>query len=799
MWRSLLKISLRVLWKDRFYAGITLAGLAVAFTAAIFIALWLQFELKWEPFLQDPDSVRGIATDIRLPTAKGFHTLNTPSSLREELDAALGDRITTARYLQETVVMAVGDRRAVENVGTADPNFFRVITVPFLAGDPAHALDEPNSIVLTRALATKYFGSQDPMGRTIELQDGTGRVTGLIDDLPDNSLFKQGAYVAAQSAFSFLSAGKSSTQWWDLNAYTLVRLLPGTTHADLSPVLRQLETAKYPDDETSGVRHHFEIVKIRDAHLLGIVYGQTRDRTSLAALGLIGILTLGIARVNFVNLATARATRRTREIGVRKALGASRATLTLQLLVEPMLLAIVALLIAFVAIELLLPTMSNLLGERLEFSVQREPLLAAGIVLSGLLVGVAAGLYPALLLSRMTPIAALNAAGRSGDGSNFVRQAMVMLQFATSIALIVLTIFLQRQTEHARAVNLTRIAGDPLVVLNDLQRLPDTATRQLILRRLADEPLLRGATGSSLVQGDTKQTLSTRDDIVPGQRTTFSVVRIDQNFFPVHGLKLLAGRNLDDARDTQEDKLDTAVISTSAAKLFGFANPRDAVGRTIGGSGDPTDLPIEIIGVVEDFPLHTVQESMGPTVFVDRPNRFRYITVRVPGGHLREGIDAIERIWNDVAPSYPIQRQFADARVEHMWRSTQNEADVLTSFALVAVLIGSLGLFGLAAYTAQRRTKEIGIRKAMGASTADVVKLLVMQLTRPVIVANLLAWPVALWVVQRWLSAFADRIPIDIWPFLAAGAGTLVLAWTVVIGHALAVGRARPSYALRYE
>jgi putative ABC transport system permease protein len=581
-------------------------------------------------------------------------------------------------------------------------------------------------------------------------------------------------------------------------------LVRGTKVADLMPVLQKLSTVKYPDDATSGVKHIFEVIRLRDAHLLNLIFGQNRTTTSLWSLGLVGVLILAIAGINFVNLATARATRRTREIGVRKALGASRTMLVVQLLAEPLLLAVASLLVAFVAVEVTLPTISNLLNTRLEFAYWREPVLTSAMVLCGVLVGIAAGFYPALILSRLTPVAALRAAGRSGGGSSFVRQVLVVMQFAASIGLIVLTIFIQRQTEHARAANLTQIAGDPLMIIIELQRLPELSTRKLMLQRLNDDPMLRGAAGSSIVQGDSKQTLSTRDDIVPGVKTTYSIVRVDQNFFPVHGLKLLAGRNFDDGRDVDESGTETrsttVIISSSAAKLFGFTNPRDAVGKSVGGGGsDPSDQPLEIVGVVDDFPLHTAQEAMGPTVFIDNPKQFRAITVRLPGNRLRDGVEAVERIWKEVAPTYPIQRQFADARVERMWRSTQREADVLTSFALIAVLIGCLGLLGLSAYTAERRTKEIGIRKAMGASTSDVVKLLVLQLTRPVIVANLLAWPVALWVVQRWLSNFADRIPIDAWPFLAAGVGTLLLAWIVVIGHALAVGRQRPSYALRYE
>jgi putative ABC transport system permease protein len=516
-------------------------------------------------------------------------------------------------------------------------------------------------------------------------------------------------------------------------------------------------------------------------------------------MALVGVLIVAIAAINFVNLATARATRRTREVGVRKALGASRSQLIVQLLAEPLLLAAGAVLVAFVAIEMSLPTVSSLLGAHLKFEYWREPVFAGAMLSGGLTVGLLAGLYPALVLSRLTPIAALRTAGRSGGGSAPLRQALVVLQFAASIGLIVLTIFIQRQAEFARESNLTSIAGDPLVVLSDVRRI-EPNQRELLLQRFNAAPELRGATGSSVVQGEGKLSTSARDDIVPGQLVSYSIVATDQYFLRVHGLRLVAGRDLDDARDRApanltSDQVLRVLINASAAKLFGFSNPQEIVGRTLGADRDR----LEIVGVVADFPLQSAKEATGPTVLADSLDDYRYFTVRVPGGHVRDGIAAIDRIWREVVPNYPIQRQFTDERIERIWRSTQREADILSAFAGVAVLIGCLGLLGLSAYTAERRTKEIGIRKAMGASTSDVVKLLVLQLTRPVIVANLLAWPISLWFVQRWLAPFAQRVAIDVWPFAAAGFGTLLLAWAVVIGHALAVGRQRPSYALRYE
>jgi putative ABC transport system permease protein len=801
MWSNLWTIGLRVLWKDRLYAGINLVGLAVAFAAATLIALWLRFELTWEPALEDPDRVVGIVFEADRPSAPMLRTLDTAGLLKSELEAALGDRALVARYGNQGTVVARDDRRSVEQVGFADPNFFRIVTVPFLAGDPAHALDASDGLVLTRSAARKYFGDRDPMGQTLELQNAmTARVTGVIPDMPDNSIFRSTVFASSQAAGSGLIEGQYSTSWNNLQSPTLLRLGPDLQESELRGVLDRLADAKYADRISQGMGRRFNSVRLRDVHLMGVVRGQSGGSTSLTTLALVGVLILAIAAVNFVNLATARATRRTREIGVRKALGASRGVLVVQLLAEPLLLAAGAVLVSFVTIEMSLPSVSALLGAQLKFEYWREPVLAGAMLGGGLFVGLLAGLYPALVMSRLLPIAALRMAGPGSGGSAPLRQALVVLQFAASIGLIVLTIFIQRQAEFAREANLTSIGGDPLVVLSDVRRI-DPHQRELLLQKLNDAPELRGAAGSSVVQGEGKLSTSVRDDIVPGQMVSYSIVAADQYFLRVHGLRLVAGRDLDDARDRAPAHFEPGMTlhvlaNVSAAKLFGYSDPQALPGRTIGARG--TDL-LEVVGVVEDFPLQSAKEATGPTLLASDIDSFRYVTVRVPGGAVRNGVVAIERIWKEVVPNYPIQRQFADERIERIWRSTQREADVLSAFALVAVLIGCLGLLGLSAYTAERRTKEIGVRKAMGASTADVVKLLVLQLTRPVIAANLLAWPLALWFVQRWLAGFAQRVSIDAWPFVAAGAGTLLLAWAVVIGHALAVGRRQPSYALRYE
>jgi putative ABC transport system permease protein len=381
---NLLIIGFRVVWKDRLYAAINLVGLAVAFAAALLIALWLRFETSWEPYLQEPDRVVGIALKTSRPNGSGMQTMDTPVALKSELDAAFGDRLLAARYGSDGLVVANGERRFVERVAFVDPGFFRVMTMPFLAGDPAHALDAPDSAVLTRSAAQKYFGSADPMGRTLDLHGkATLRVTGVIADLPDNTLFQNPVFVAMLPQGGNMVGGEVSQRWNSLQSPTLVRLGANLGEAELQSVLDRLSTEKYDAQRAAGVIFQLYPVPIRDAHLLGIFRGYSGGTTPLATLAMVAVLILAIAAINFVNLATARATRRTREVGVRKALGASRFALVLQLLAEPFLIAVAASLLALAAIETSLPLVSKLLGARLEFAYWREPLFFAALVLGG--------------------------------------------------------------------------------------------------------------------------------------------------------------------------------------------------------------------------------------------------------------------------------------------------------------------------------------------------------------------------------------------------------------------------------
>ncbi|GIL39962.1 FtsX-like permease family protein [Roseiterribacter gracilis] len=789
MWENLLITSLRVLWRDRLYAAINLAGLAAALAAVTLIALWVRYELTWDRFLADPGEVRVIVARYARPDSPGAASFATPANLGPRVAARTGDDALVTRLRNASRVLSVGERRSNEHVAFVDPGFFRVVTLPFLAGDPATALAAPDGLVLSAAAAQRLFGRIDVVGRTVEIDARTTlAVTGVTADPPRNSNFRAAAFAHAANPASPLPDAERENRWDSFSVMVLARLAAPDRDARLAAALDAVARQEFgPADAASGTRRSFTAHRLREAQLGAIGETNGADRALLSTIVGIGLLVLALASVNFISLSLARATHRIREAGIRKSLGASRASLVLLFLVEPLLLALGAALLAIALVESTLPMVNAQLQFDLGTPYQDGGWIALVTATIAVLVGLLAGAYPALALASLRPVAALRNSGL-GNG-HAVRQTLVVLQFAIAVALVITTLFMQQQASFARTLNLTQVAGDPLVVLSRLEGL-QASVRETLLARLAASPTLRGAAGTSLVQGDSKHSTVSSDEIVPGQRVIYQQMQADGAFFAVLGQPILAGRAFDPARDRPEAH--HIVVNVSAARAFGYSDPAAIVGRTFGRE-------MQVVGVVADLPLQSAREATGPTVFFYEPDEFNMALVRVPGAALPAGLAEIDRIWNELVPLQPIRREFMDERVARQWHTLQVQTGVMRFFCVLAIGIGLLGLLGLAAFNAERRTKEIGVRKALGATTFDIALLLTRQSLAPVIAANLLAWPVALWATWRFLSGFALRIDIGVGPFLFAGLGTVLLTGLVVLLYATARSRLQPATALRYE
>jgi len=823
-------VGLRALWRSPLFTAINLVGLAVGLAGCLLIILFIGYELSFDDWLPDADRIYQVQRIETTGTTAGRRYAQTAFVAAEamprqfpEIEASTGLISSGGTFRKD------GEPITIEDVYFTDGNFLDVIRLPLVAGDPATALDAVDSVVLTETTARRLFGRTDVLGRTVTRIAGSGdkvaRVTGILRDLPANTHLRIAALYRPNLASS-TSGNEAFTQWNWVAGWVYVRLRPGADaaalHSRMNPALRRLvPTAQRDASAPDGLGFAQELMNIRTVNTAAIDASTMRLGTpmkTLVTFGIVAAFLLVGACVNFTNLATARASRRAREVGLRKTLGASRSQLIAQFLIEACVVVAAAGLLAIALVELALPW----LNAQIDGGISVSYFGADGIILplAGLLavVGIMGGVYPAFFLSRYRPALVLKANQGAPDtpGAGRLRTGLVVLQFAVSIALIICTAIIYAQTLYARSVDPGyRVPG--LLFVNYPELIGDRAQVETFMRRVGAVP---GVTSVARV-GITPGPGTTTDSAwrVPGAPDSVSLqlIDIDGNAFRTLGMRLLAGRTVTDQRemdvgaprfdlDQERERMVerrglNVVVDESAARLLGFADPQAAVGRQI--TSDRSDgrvvVPYTIVGVVNDSRFDSARLESKPKIYYVSPHYHLSLAVRFESVSGASVMPAIEALWKSSVNTAPFEGFFADARIAEMYDADERRARMFAIFAIFAVLISCLGLFGLAAFTAQHRTKEIGIRKVLGARTRDIIRLLLWQFTRPVLLANLIAWPIAWWAMRDWLSEFENRIAIGPAPFVVAGLLALAIAAGTIAGHAMRVARANPIHALRYE
>ena len=571
----------------------------------------------------------------------------------------------------------------------------------------------------------------------------------------------------------------------------------------------------------AGDQQDWHLVNLKDVHLGKAQDGAmtpSNDERTITTFAIIAILILGMAVVNFTNLATARASQRAREVALRKVLGATRRQLIVQFVAESILISSIAMLLALALVELLVKPFAAFLNADLHLDYfGANGVLWPALVLT-LLVGVISGLYPAFFLSRFKPATVLKANRSAAEtpGSGRLRTALVVMQFAVSIGLIICTAVIYGQTVYARSVD-PGYKRDGILQVDELTRYQLFDKGKMIVDQMKRVPGVT-AVGRTGIGIDTDNNSET-GLIPPGSNKQISIdnYQVDEGLLDAMGLKLVAGRWFDPNRpmddmttpfpnDENAERAMAArganvVMNAYAVKKLGFKSPQDAIGKTVRSeifSPGTGVMDLHIIGVVADSRFRTVRTAIDPIMFSNTESGQSFMIIRYNGDPATVKA-AIEREWKKITNEVPFNAKFSEDIIKEMYEAEDGRAQMFAAFSLLAVIIGCLGLFGLAAFTAERRTKEIGIRKVLGARTRDIVRLLVWQFSRPVIAANLIAWPVAWWLMRDWLNKFDERIALGPTPFLVAAAVALGIAIATVVGHALKVARANPIHALRYE
>ena len=831
MFRNYLSAGLNDLARNWLYAGVTMVGLAISFAAAIVIGLYLREETTFERFLPGYERAYRLESDAALPGQKARAMIFTSGVLAGPLKLEFLEVAYVARLSAGRPFLKQGDIATPESAVWVSPDFFKVMPYPVLAGDPNAAMQAPDGLVLTRQAARKYFGVDAPIGRTILVNPAEDasfgytpeqkalvtsfhpmRVMAVLKDLPSNTHLNVQVFAAGRAPFASMAIEDRYASPYNISELTYLKLKPGVRPEGLAARLAAFGRSHYPPQ--NGVpSFRFRFMPISRIHFSDIGMGPDVLRPSVDpkvdfGIAMVGVLIVVIAAINFVTLMTARASRRAVEVGVRKAVGARRGDLIIQFMGETLIYVLVSLVLAAALTELVLPWVNAFLQRSLTFDYLDDLGLAGALVGAALTIGVLAGLYPSLALSSFRPAAVLGGGRVQPPGSAGVRQGLVVAQFAILIGLIVMTATIYRQTRFALNEAL-RMDTSQAVFLGE-------PCRSAFAREAAALPGVKAkscASFGAMTFGE-NPTYAVMPD---RSRRTVDETVVDVGFLELHGLRPLAGRffSRDRGEDMVLDRPDpdaslqpSVVVNESAARVLGYSHPADAVGKTITWarnsalsikSGMPAPRASRIIGVVGDFTLGSIRNQIPPQVLDVYPDRCQFVLLKLDGRAMPETLRALQVLWRRTGHARPADFGFESGYVQDHYKDVITQGAAIGVCAALAILIACVGLFALAAFTTERRTKEIGVRKAMGASTFDVVRLLLWQFTKPVLWANLIAWPLAFWVMDHWLHGFAYRVDLPAWLFLAAAAAAVLIAWLTVATHALLAARAVPAASLRYE
>jgi putative ABC transport system permease protein len=821
---------LRMAWRGcvryKLYSTINIAGLSIGLAAAILIVLYVRDQLSYDSWVPDTGNLYRLEVTFHTPGRAPSPLAMVPFPVLTAIPGQIPQVKAVTHVMPEQMTVITGDRQFRETITFVDPNLFGVIKLPLVQGDPAHALAQPESVVLSQSAARKFFGTVNPIGKFLSLsQDENSAcgandsaclskvypliVTGVLRDLPHNTQLVADLVVPNTSRADEMTPFEKAHAWTSGdNDYGYVELTPG---ADPAAVLTALEPIldRSFDPRKSGINlsasefEQYQLTPFRDVHLTSDKYGGMTPGgswTAVYGLGAVAQLIVLIACCNFTNLATARATLRAREIAVRKLCGAKRGELLVQFLLEAVLFSVLSLAIALSLVEVLLPLYGGFLGGSVALRYLTDWELLGALIAGAIGVGLVSGLYPAVILSGFRPALSLRSGASRYSSPRLLRSALVILQFSISIGLGIAALVVFRQIDFARRLDLG-FSRDGIVIVRGTGRLTMSEQDGLAAALRANSQIVGSAYSNAVpfnldyVDNDEIRT-SGDPASVPAK-----IINAGPQFPSLYDIKLLAGRLLSDERGqdvSSQGVVRNVLINATGAHRLGLSTA-SAVGRriTVGGRYTAT-----IVGVLNDAKLQGMSEAVQPTVYYfDKayPNAMRMLSIRIHREGATNTLAFIDRTWSSFAPGAAINRYYLSDAFESLFEPAEKQGVMLGSFVAIAIFIACLGLFGLAVFTAARRTKEIGIRKVSGARTGDIVQLMLWQISVPVLIANFVAWPIAYAYLRHWLDGFAYRIPLSPVYFLTAAVAALILAWATVFGNTLRLARTNLVHTLRHE
>jgi putative ABC transport system permease protein len=797
MFKNYLKIAFRNIREHKVYSFINIFGLAVGLACLILILLFMQYELSFDTYHEKADQIYRLVKEEKSETSKRMYkSLLTPKALVPTLKEECPEIIAATRLIKTSTVITYGEKNFLEKrIYFAEPDLLKIFSFDLVKGDPATALKDPRSIVLTQQMSKKYFGSRDPMGKTLAV-DGTYqlKVTGVLKNIPKNSHFIMD-FVIPLDAYLLTQELKISE--WRTNIFRSYILL----REDADP--RQLE-GKFPAIIKKVLKRDLNYegpVPVRlftqslsKIHLYSHYGGELTANSDIRYIYLftiIAVLILMMSCINYVNLATARAARRSKEVGIRKVVGAKRVHLIKQFLGESFLLTFIAFVIAIFIVEITLPGFNSLIEKDLSFNIINNFQFALGLFVLMVIVGVLAGGYPALAISSFNPITIVGGQHSSGPKGAALRNLLVLAQFTISIILIICTLVVNNQLGFIRHRDMGYSKDNILVMPIRDKEVGNKL--DVVKTELLQNPDILSVSASNTLPNDVDWGFPAD---WPGKAENIEIIFyagfVDYDFIDLYQLKLVEGRNF--SRDFPSDEKGAYILNESAVKTLGWEAP---LGREFGSKTRRG----KIVGIIKDFHLLSLHEKIQPLFYYLEPaTRFkRFISVKISGNRIPGTIAFLEKKMKTFSPRYPFEYRFFDEIFDRAYIIEQKLAGTFTICALVTILIACLGLLGLASFTAEQKTKEIGIRKVMGATVSGIVLLLSKKFTRWVLAANIIAWPIAYVAMKQWLQNFAYRATLGIEIFVLSGLLALMIALGTISYQSFRAASTNPVESLRYE
>ncbi len=806
MYKSYFTIAWRNLWKHKSLSFINIFGLATGMACSLLIFLFVADELGYDRHNKDADRIHRVVKDFVNSDGSHIPDATTPPALAPAIQGEIPGIEHVTRVFPgwgSSFLVSYNDKHIyIEKLFRADSSFFDVFTFSFVEGNAKDAFKQLNSVVLTESAVRKYFGSENPMGKALQM-DVSGNtmdmmVSAVVKDIPDNAHFHFDFLIPIRSTFR----GNIDENWRMSVFYTYLKLQPQVSIAGVAPQIQALLGRNDPNDNSE-----YHTQALTDIHLDSKLKWEIEpngERLYVVVFAIVGLLVVLIAAINYINLVTARASLRAKEVGVRKVSGAYNASLIKQFLLESVVTCLIASAAALVIAKLLLPFVNNLTSKHLEL-FSADNFVVVYFVAAALLIGVLAGLVPALYIASFKPLAILKGAKASEKGAFDLRKALVVVQFTISIALIAGSLVIYRQIDYMQSENLG-LDKDQVLIVQNYGSLPEAqkSSFQNELLQIHDVKMAASSTGIlGGISGIRRFNVKDSED-----GTVTSLLSVGYDYLKVLGIPIKEGRDFSPdfpadtmsfaSKGTLEQDLGSIILNEKAVKDLAIPSP--VIGqRLLWRTNGDTSHYVKVVGVTEDFHFASFKNEIKPFAFVASPRGAGNLTVKLSTQNLVATLQQIENTWKQFAPDRPFQYSFLDETFEQLYKTEAGFQKVLMVLVMLSILIACLGLYGLTAFAVGQRTKEIGIRKVLGASVSGIAGLLSKDFLQLVVIAFLIASPVAWYLMDKWLQDFAYRIDVEWWMFAFAGLGALVIALLTVSSQAIKAAIANPVESLRSE